>query len=254
MRIPRSIVVALAGILTTALGLGSAAAEQKAKVNSGMVGIKRSQDKFKERLDDHVKKQLTCSVTSAAIGQYSLSPIGGVKGQFVGCYAPKPVCFQANEKLEDGRKAFITAVNSRWGAKEDVNQVLPTVPECAIPTDKGQVFLKVDSDQVLTDVKATVDVKFDFKYINSQKLAFGKNNNFPVFDNGTTYPRGNGEVITSYVNYDRSVSFVCNVEYKATVTKVDVDLSLDYAQTNAHYCESTLVIADQPAAIDCPKK
>lgn len=62
-------------------------------------------------------------------------------------------------------------------------------------------------------------------------------------------------MITAYVNYDRSFSFKCKVGYNNVVNDVNVDLNLDYAETNVHDCESTYVIADQnmPTKVDCPK-
>jgi hypothetical protein len=254
MSIQRTCIITLASLFTMVIATGLAAAEKDAKINAGKVGIKRSEDKFKKRLDDHVNTELKCSVLSGAVGQYRLSPVAGVKGQLVGCAAPKPLCFMANEKLAEGRKSFITSLNSRFGSTEDVNQDLPTVPECALPTKKLNLTLNVDVDQLATDVKAYVDFKFDAKYINSQKVSFGANNAFPKL-NGTTYPRANGEVITAYVNYDRSFSFKCKVVVDTLTTDVNVDLNLDYAETNVHYCEATFVIADQnmPEKIDCPK-
>lgn len=254
MQIHKLVVIALSGLAPILLAHATAAAEGDAKIAGGKVGVKRSQDKFKEELDAHVSKELTCSVTSAAIGQYSASDIPGVRGQFVGCHAPTPVCFEASEKREDGKKAFLAAVNTRWGSDFKQDLVLPTVPECAIPTTKTNFNLNVSAKSLPTDVKAWIEIKFDMKYINSQKLSFAKNNTFPNFMNGSSYPRANGAVITAYANYDRSFSFAAKVEYANAINNVDVALNLDYAQTNVHYCESQLVIADEPKAVDCPKK
>jgi len=254
MQIHKLMLVALSGLATITIAHATAAAEAKAKIAGGKVGVNRSQDAFKKELDDHVSKKLTCSVTSAAIGQYSASDISGVRGQFVGCAAPTPICFEASDKREDGKKAFISAINTRWGADFKQDLVLPSVPECAIPADKLTFNLNVDVKSLPTEVKAWIEVKFEMKYINAQKLSFAKNNAFPNLTNGSTYPRANGSVITAYANYDRSFSFAAKVEYDNTVNNVDVALNLDYTKTNVHYCESDFVIADEPKIVDCPKK
>jgi hypothetical protein len=253
MSIQKTSIITVTLLLSSIFAIGSAAAEKDAKLNAGKIGIKRSEEKWKKRLDDHATNELSCSTTSGAVGQYRISPVAGVKGKLVGCHAPKPLCFMATDKLAEGRKAFITSLNTRFGASENVDQVLPTVPECAIPTKKFNLTLNVDVDTLATDVKAFVDFKFDAKYINAQKVSFGSNKTFPKLD-GTTYPRANGEVITAYVNYDRSFSFKCKVVVDTLTTDVNVDLNLDYAETNVHYCESTHVIADQnvPPSIECP--
>ena len=255
MNHPSPKIIAVSALVLAALaGASPARAEREAKLNSGKVGIKRSEEEWKKELDKHTSTKLKCAVDSGAVGQYMQSPVEGVRGRFVGCHAPTPVCFEAEENLVAGRKSFITSLNTRFGSKLNVDMDLPRVPECAIPSEKLNVTLKVDVKNLATGVKAYVDFKFAAKYINAQKVSFGDNKTYPKLD-GTTYPRANGSVITAYTNYDRSFSFKCKVEVDTVANDVDVDLNLDYEAKNIHYCEATHTIADQtePPKIDCPK-
>lgn len=237
-----------------AAGAAPAHAEKDAKINSGKVAIKRSEEEWKKELDKHTTTKLKCAVDSGAVGQYMQSPVEGVRGRFVGCHAPTPVCFESETDLVAGRKSFITSLNTRFGSKHNVDMDLPRVPECAIPSEKLNVTLKVDTKSLATGVGAYVDFKFAAKYINAQKVSFGDNNAYPKLD-GTTYPRANGSVITAYTNYDRSFSFKCKVEVDTVAHDVNVDLNLDYEAKNIHYCEATHTIADQtdPPKLNCPK-
>lgn len=248
--------IAMSALIVAAVvaGAGPARAEKEAKLNAGKVGIKRSEEEFKGHLDTHANEKLKCSINAGAVGQYRSSTVRGIVGRFVGCHAPTPVCFHAAQNEAAGRKAFVTALNTRFGSNLDVNMDLPNVPECAIPSEKLTVTLKVDVKNLATGVKAWVDFKFGVTYINAQKVSFGDNKTYPKLD-GTTYPRANGDVITAYTNYDRTFSFACKVEVDTVANDVDVDLNLDYEARNIHYCEATHSIADQidPPKLDCPK-
>jgi hypothetical protein len=251
--------LAIAGLAfgaLNALAPRPAAAELKAKQAAGKVGIKSSEDEFKGKLDTHVKEKLSCSVKDGAIGQYASSPVPGVAKMMVGCHAPKPLCFltDVSGKLEEWRKGFITSLNTRFGSSEDVNQLLGTT-ECALTSEATSVSLNVDVKHLVTGVSAKVDFSFGIAYKSASKISLGKNDAFPKLQEGTTYPLAKGEVITSYVNYDRTFSFKCSVIVDTTVTDVDVNLALNYTGKDLHQCSTTEIAGtDKAPALDCPKK
>lgn len=248
------LIIALAGLASLTLAHATAAAEAEAKIAAGGVGINRSQEEFKGKLDKHVEKELTCSVGAGAIGQFLSADVPSAVGQFVGCAAPTPVCFYTPDKLEENRKDFLSGINTRWGAKLNLDMRLPSIPECAIEGENLAFNLDVDAKQLVTGVKAWIEIKFDLTYLNSQKMTFVKNLSYPQLEKGSSLPSVNGKVITAYANYDRKFGFGAKVEYDGKVNSVDVKLNLSYDKKNVHYCKATHVVDMTPKIVDCPVK